>query len=998
MGLFSKGRPRSQSTSSVASQPSSQDTDDDALFLPTRDQVYLTHTKDGKPALGRKKNGKLLQDFGFDILGQSFGIPSRKDYQGHARRLSVASQSSGLITAQGTPRKAREAYTFDDSEPPITSRRRGSMSSLSTTIPMEMARSNTQGISNVHQRAAYSTQPSFLKRQGFEPRHIPPPPLPPPPPPLSTMGWRKHPVMNTAGVAPIPMNCYSARYQPAHVPSYSHSNAAVFQGIPTWANSQHYMAAQYPNHLGMSVPQPIAMPMLPHQQQIRQVQPVQIPQMRAMSAVPPVNMPPPPSQPPPQEWLQAYARTTGPGGLSRQDTKRDSNAQKSFKHVDQDESEDVRQRLSKRIRHVHVCAGCGKKRSSRYQRTHPLKRGEVPPLNYCYNCLKDAADTDCETSDGGSVIGPYYRKDDRETSVPWPSSDEGRTIADGEYSYEQSRHGPRWVKKSNRFGTLSKLFSRKGVYAPVAPSGWSASSAEQSRSRASSPVSELYYAHGPSRSSARRRHRRGSSGTVRQAKRVASPHRRRDSTDSWGTRHGSPSRSRDKKPRKPKNEDKPRTASNKKQATAQPRSRIPRPKAQARSIDTTFPPLADTDDLAHVFGSSLHLDTTSGTKEVPIPPRVEISSPPLDKTISDNTGRTMKQDTHDSASEGLKNCYLSPETTNYADMFNNANGLGVQAFMNESPRMPLAGGSKTVLKETTNKETTNKETTNKETTNKSTNYLHPNYTSTSARVSSSYSPRINLEQAFPSLGKIRRQPLNDEALKPADEHKAAFNWHEPLTPMDVPFTSNSRSPHVMTDSWSSHQAELEREAEEMAERDLAYAGKLFDSLSASLGGSATSAFPLSSFVTTSNMSIVSYNSDSGHSDVDIVTPIITGFDVEQDIEAPKPTPRIEFSSEVEQEQRFAKSRFRPELTVPRAQPSTSRIVELPDSPTKNTLYYEPEHGLYEDDYDVENYFPSPVGSSLVGHTGHSAEELVRDNTPADDDDNRPRGLLRLLRS
>jgi hypothetical protein len=54
--------------------------------------------------------------------------------------------------------------------------------------------------------------------------------------------------------------------------------------------------------------------------------------------------------------------------------------------------------LSKRIRHVHVCAGCGKKRSKRYQKAHPLKRGEAPTRNYCYSCLQDAASTDSETS------------------------------------------------------------------------------------------------------------------------------------------------------------------------------------------------------------------------------------------------------------------------------------------------------------------------------------------------------------------------------------------------------------------------------------------------------------------------------------------------------------------------------------------------------------------------------------------------------------------------
>ncbi|KAI0815695.1 hypothetical protein GGR55DRAFT_699545 [Xylaria sp. FL0064] len=967
-----------RSTGSIAPQPYSRDIDDDALFLPTSDQVYLTHTKDGKPALGRKKTSKLLQDYGFAILGQSFGIPSRKDYEGQVRPLSVASQSSGLITAQSTPRKSRAAYAFDDNdEPPTTSRKISNMNASSTTLPMEVARKKDRSISNVHQRTTYNTQPPFMKPQGFDLRNIPPPPPPPP----SAMGWRRHPAMNT-GAAPVSMNSYSAPFQPAHAPGYSYNGAAMFQGVP---NSQHNMVAQYPYHLGMPAPQTIAVPMLPYQQQIKQAQSAGIPQMRAMAAIPPASIPPPPP-PPPQEWLQAYGMSTGRKGLYRQETKRGSSAEKSFERVNQDEdpqgdarqtheksknNEDVRRQLSKRIRHVHVCAGCGKKRSARYQRAHPLKRGEIPELNYCYSCLKDAADTDYGESDGGSINGPSYRKHHRKTSVPWPSSDEARTIADGEYSYEQSRHGRRWVKKSNRLGPLSKLFSRKMASSSLPP-GWSGSSAEESRSRASSPVSDMYSVHS-SRPSVRRRHR---SGTVRQAKRVASPRRRRDSTDSWSTRYCSPPGSSEELPRKAKNEGKLRTTSNNKQTTAQPRSRIPRPRPHTRSTDTDSSPLADIDDMAHILGNSLCLDTTGGIMEAPTSPRMDTSSPSSHGTIPEKARGTVKQDTHGSTSEGVKKRCLSSEIADDAKVPSDANGLGAQTSMNESSRTSLAAGSKAVLKETTNK---------------ATDHSRPKYASAGTQVPSNNIPRINVEQAetlyeFPSSAKSRRQPLSDEGLPAADGYKVAFNWNEPLTPLDVPYTGSSHSPRVMTDSWSGYQTDLEREAEEMAERDLAFAGKLFDSLSASFGGSATSAFPMSSFVATSNRSIVSYNSDSDHSDVGAAVPIITELDVEEDTEAIKPTQRIEFSSEEEQEQKkFAKSRSPTELTVPHVQHPVSRIYELPDDHNDN---------LYdEDDYDVEYYFASPIGSSLIGHTGHSADELVRDSTP---DTHRPRGLLRLL--
>ncbi|KAI3337866.1 hypothetical protein F4824DRAFT_509864 [Ustulina deusta] len=991
----------SRSAGSITPQPLLQDTDHDALFLPTNSHVYLTHTKDGKPALGRKKTGKLLQDFGFDILGQSFGIPSRKDYEGQARPLSTTSQSSGLITAQATPRRSREAYVYDDTESPEACRKANSIHSSSTTPPGAMARCNDKGISNWYQHEAYRANPSFLKPQALNQRHIPPPPPPPP----SVVGWNKHATANT-GVAPIPMNYYSAAYQPTRLPSYPYNNTAMFQSVPNWANLQHPMPARYPDHLGISVPQGLAMPVLPHHQQFRQTQPTQLPHTQPIPAIHPANIPPPPPPPPQQGWLQAYTMATDPKRKSRQDTKQVGNARAAVKELYRDGSppreagqahekpkynEDVRQRLSKRIRHVHVCAGCGKKRSTRYQRAHPLKRGEIPALNYCYSCLKDAADTDCETSDGDGVSGPSYRTQNRkDASVPWPSSDEGHTIADGQYIYEQSRHGPRWVKKSVQFGPLSRLFSRRVASNPFPPPPRSVSSAEESRSRASSPVSDSYATHSVRRtpgSSVRRGYDRANSGTVQSAESAALPRRKRDNADPWSKKHGSPLVPREKEPGKAKNE-KIRTTSNDKPALARPRTRIPRPRPrpQSRSIDIDISQPVDVGDLANVLGSSLRLDTSGVTMMTPIsqPAGVETFSNPPNRTLPNKTRRTAKQtNTQDATSEGVKKrCPSSSETANYTEVPSDANGLGAQPFVDKSWRTPVAAGSDVVLKETTDKPT---------------DYSNPKSPSIQPHVPD-HNPQINLEQTetiyqLHGSEKGRRQRPSDNIQNVAGASKAAFNWDEPLTPMDMPYTGDSHSPRVMSDSWSSYQTDMEREAEEMAERDLAFAGKLFDSLSGSFGGSATSAPPVSSFVTTSNMSIVSYDSDSDHSDGDIATPSITEVEVRECAEVNKPIRRIEFSSEKEQRQKFVKSKLCTELTIAHAEHSSSHMAELSDH-QKNNLYNKPEGR--EDEDDNVDYFPSPVGSSLVGHTGHSTDELVR-NSPAQIADGYPlRGFRRLL--
>lgn len=65
-----------RSNCSISFQPLLRD---DKLYLPDS-EVYLVTTKSGKPAIARKKNRDVLRDHGFDLLGQSLGVPSRVDF------------------------------------------------------------------------------------------------------------------------------------------------------------------------------------------------------------------------------------------------------------------------------------------------------------------------------------------------------------------------------------------------------------------------------------------------------------------------------------------------------------------------------------------------------------------------------------------------------------------------------------------------------------------------------------------------------------------------------------------------------------------------------------------------------------------------------------------------------------------------------------------------------------------------------------------------------
>jgi DnaJ-class molecular chaperone len=81
--------------------------------------------------------------------------------------------------------------------------------------------------------------------------------------------------------------------------------------------------------------------------------------------------------------------------------------------------------------------------------------------------------------------------------------------------------------------------------------------------------------------------------------------------------------------------------------------------------------------------------------------------------------------------------------------------------------------------------------------------------------------------------------------------------------------------------------------------------------------------------------------------------------------------RVEFSSEKQRRERSAELNNATEPFIP------SCVAVLSDR-QKNNVYDQQDDG--HDDTNAD-YFTSPVGSSLIGHTGHSADDLFG-NKPA----------------
>lgn len=886
--------------------------EDESPLLPGSDNVYLTRTKDGKPAFGRKKPGKLLENFGFDIMGQSLGVPSLRDFERQSRPLSMNSQSSGVITVAGIHRRGRESQRLDNSThvlpyedydtPPLS--RKASMRSLyAPPAHSAMAQYNNEDIANSHQYATHRRSTTFLPRRAFNlplPLPLPLPPPPPPPPPSAVMGCQDYPTLNS-GRTPVQMGCHTDRdsraYMAHSMPSYPYRGFTTFQSAPNWEHptqhrTQQYMSSQYPNSLGIPLPHGQAGTIPPYYQQFMPPpQPVCHPQAQAMPAVNPVNIPPPPQGQ--QEWLQNYAIATGRSGVSMHVTNWGGNFDTGTMQTSQVGNTSRRpgsihgkglvgahgRRPSRRIRHVHVCAGCGKKRSRGYHRDNPLKRGEIPKVDYCRKCVRDAEYTDSEASNTDASDGADDVSTKKDLKTPDKdhatlsednrasqnlrklrmvalSTDEERAIASGEYVYDSSRQGGRWIKKSKSRGIFKRLFSRRTDLDsfPLPPS--SGSSAEESRSRASSPLSDSYPIrsfHKTPRSSARRGRKGVNRGSIAVEEEPVDLPRPR--------KHKSPLVPRETDSKLAENEACIQSPSKPAPTFAQrrSRSRIPRPQSQSQSdlhlrqVPAEHPSLIDTSTslpVSDVNSNQLCLETEDVANVVPVSqptnmePRSESPNQPFTNEPSLTTTQPHNQE---SSSEKLNDVLVtSSKTVSCENTPGEAPPPGVQPPRNEFPNRRATVASDVSTNESVRK---------------------PMYESDEIRVRFEHKVQFDPElptnfHAFPASVDYEDPSLVDDLPELVYEPNRRYHWEEPLTPKDLPYAAGFDPPHFANSSWSDLHTDMDQQVEEMAEQDLAAAGKLFDGFSSAMAGSATSTFPTGSY-TRSNISIESYDSDSG---------------------------------------------------------------------------------------------------------------------------------------
>ncbi|KAI1444010.1 hypothetical protein F5Y02DRAFT_428264 [Annulohypoxylon stygium] len=385
---------------------------DGEVYLPGGSGLYITTTKNGKPAFGRKKKGRLLEDHGFDILGQAFGIPSRIDFEREAER-EVRRRKTFMVRSP-TPRTSREKSTTAHDF-----YKHGSyVLPMNKSLPSAFPFTSTRIHRETESRPSCSShgKESETKDANLAPMSSHPPAIPSP---SSPHMWE---FGNTMAVSPNNGFPTTSSTKPQEYAVQNPVPGSFPRPWPTLASVPHHL--QSPIH---SASQPVASPpffhhiqMMPQYQEVRN--PVCPTPGSLFTPVPPhqsllVTTPLPTTQP--RDGLSTVALKGSlplrysPSEVRKCEEHYKASRKSTLQGTDKYESNGKERRGNKRdigkhIQHIHVCAGCGRIRSRRYHSEHPLKRGQIPERDYCARCQHEAAlvendDTDNTDDDNTDI-------------------------------------------------------------------------------------------------------------------------------------------------------------------------------------------------------------------------------------------------------------------------------------------------------------------------------------------------------------------------------------------------------------------------------------------------------------------------------------------------------------------------------------------------------------------------------------------------------------------
>ncbi|KAI1636591.1 hypothetical protein F4809DRAFT_608812 [Biscogniauxia mediterranea] len=797
------------------------------------------------------------------MLGQSLGIPSRMDFQRKSRRMSVGSQSSGILSKPGTPRPGRSIlksvnnpYEYEYEYPAAALKSRSARSS-STPAPSTMYQPNISiAPQPCHDHRAAEANSCFMSGALRPP---PPPPPPSPPPSQPTQFWNTQPMMSgmPAMTPGYPHMANQHVHAHGYPPQVTHAG-----GPPNWATQNSYTAQHYVNPLGFPVPQSTSMPLLP--QQYSTYYHAVGPTLNPTHIPPP---PPPPSVVRPQGFVERCVDDNEANLIKKQPKntgKRDSSTVSKSRSIRTERrTEDSREkkliereRISRRIRHFHICAGCGKKRSKEYQRAHPLKRGEIPEPDYCHRCIRDAIISDTESLSSLTADDASFIQFSKEAPVPRPSTDESRAAESGQYAHEKARRGPRWIKKSRRLNMLSGMLSSVTNSKVRLNSTASFSSAEESRSRASSLVPNLEV-------------------TTRALKR------------SGASSHPNDNRSRESMvlpeastPIRSSHETVNKTVPNLSKPTSREMSSSPTVShSRGRPVEKKMfePVTSSISSRSHGMKGVAKTSQQNSRQDIPRVARQ------MESHVSSKAPSVAPRRMSPIVPVGNSSQVPSKVSSAGTDRKSKLPAKGIKS--DDAPRLSPVEYKQPSFRNEASEVAANMSAARHETRDNMDNQRAPSQPiiETQPQSPKENSPREEFIP-FPDANTESRFRNWEDTYFPMPDSPPDFKytskWGEPHTPSDPPH-GGAAFPCFIRDSWSYSQSDIEREAEEMAEQDLAAAGKLFGDFGSSWGGSGTSCFPIPSSLTRSMISIESCDSNEYRNDRNVAYEMAEASDAEE---------------------------------------------------------------------------------------------------------------------
>ncbi|KAH8675363.1 hypothetical protein BX600DRAFT_493880 [Xylariales sp. PMI_506] len=357
--------------------------------------------------MARKKESALLKHHGFDVLGQSLGIPSRADFERKAQSNGVIMRPRAKI-ASSTPnsRVVELDSTVDEcqTDASATKSKRKGQKSLSPRL--SSIRRFLFGPSSRHETVEPQREPvlkdiqpgtstfhSTKTRDRSAGQHSVP---------IHDAqamaacvdGAAYHPEFSHVPISTVPAYVrpvYAAcPYSSTYAPPYASGNTILHQSIGQ-AQQYHPYSVVVPafGPTGCRVLRSTQIPV------ISQTQPFLITPAEGIIplgegvAIPGTETATGEDQD--SENIKKYYENV---------VKPHLDVRKREKNEKREELKDSEQSLENK---KHICAGCGKVRSKGYHLTHPLKSGDVPEYEFCRKCVALAEFTDSDATESMST-------------------------------------------------------------------------------------------------------------------------------------------------------------------------------------------------------------------------------------------------------------------------------------------------------------------------------------------------------------------------------------------------------------------------------------------------------------------------------------------------------------------------------------------------------------------------------------------------------------------